>query len=617
MKRIACFLLPIFLIPFALAAQIQHIEPLNWWVGMKNSALQIMVNGNGVGTTTPIIPYPGVRIQRFTKGDSDNYLFIDLLIAPTTQPGNLSIIFKKNDKEVFRTPYTLLPRKGNASNIGGFNASDVVYLIMPDRFANGEYANDVITGTKEMVVQRKNPGRRHGGDIRGIINHLDYIADMGFTAIWPTPLLENDMPAYSYHGYAITNHYKVDPRYGTLDDYKELASKARQKGIKLIFDEVLNHTGTGYWWTKDLPFKNWINFPEKFTLTNHRRTTNQDKYASTYDKALFTNGWFDVTMADMNASNPFLAKYLIQSSIWWIETLQLGGIRQDTYGYSNKQFLTNWSCSIMQEYPNFNMVGEEWSVNPLIGAYWQQGKINYDGYRSCLKTVMDFPLQDALVQALKVPEGKIWGKGFTQLYEALANDYIYAEPNNLLIFGDNHDMDRLFTQLEGDVAATQMALTYLLTIRGIPQLFYGTEILMQNNNYPGNHGIIRTDFPGGWKEDSVNGFTGNGLNADQISTQSYVKKLLNWRKTQPVIATGKTLHFAPFDGVYVYFRYNNQSTIMVVMNKNKSAISLDNQRFAEILQQKKWATNVLSGEKSSLQQPLFISANQAVVLEIK
>jgi hypothetical protein len=365
-------------------AQVQHVEPLNWFVGMKNPVVQLLVHGKDIGETTPQIEYPGVRITKVSKADSKNYLFIDLYIAPTTKPGTFPIRFRKNGAVSESVDYTLLPRQQAAAAFKGFTSADAVYLLVPDRFVNGDESNDVVSGTKEGKIDRNFPGGRHGGDIRGIINSLDYIRDMGFTAIWPTPMLENDMPAYSYHGYAITNHYKVDPRYGTLEEYKELSAKARQQGIKLIFDEVLNHTGWYYWWMEDLPYLDWLNFPGKYTQSNHRRTTNQDLYASQYDKDLMTKGWFDKTMPDMNGQNPFVSRYLIQNTIWWIETLQLGGVRQDTYGYSDKKLLDDWSCAIMNEYPNFSIVGEEWSTNPLITSYWQKGTKKHDGYEGCL-----------------------------------------------------------------------------------------------------------------------------------------------------------------------------------------------------------------------------------------
>lgn len=612
------FFLPVLVcINFCATAQINHVEPLNWWVGMKNPNLQVLINGNDIGETTPQINYTGVTIKKINKADSKNYLFLDLVISKNTKPGTVIINFKKDGKTVYTYNYSLLQRQQDPLLVKGFNSTDVIYLIVPDRFSNGDESNDVVAGMKEKKIDRSFDGGRHGGDIRGIINHLDYIKDMGFTAIWPTPILENDMATYSYHGYSITNHYKVDPRFGTLDDYKELSVKAKQKGLKLIFDEVLNHTGSNYWWMNDLPFKNWLNYPDAYTPTNHRRTVNEDLYASNYDKDLWARGWFDKTMPDMNGQNPFMANYLIQNSIWWIETLQLGGIRQDTYGYSDKTFLKNWSCTIMNEYPNFNMVGEEWSLNPLITSYWQRGKKNYDGYAGCLPTVMDFPLQDALVKSLTDNEDASYNVAFTKLYEALANDFAYANPNNILVMGDNHDMDRLFMQLNQDVDLTKMALTYLLTIRGIPQIYYGTEILMDNTGHHKVDGLIRSDFPGGWNGDALNAFTGKNLSAVQLSMQTYLKQLLNWRKNNPVISGGQTLHFAPFNGAYVYFRYNKEKTIMVVMNKNTSATTIDTKRFQEILKDKSTATNVLSNESFSIQTSLTVAAKSTTVFEIK
>jgi neopullulanase len=386
--------------------------------------------------------------------------------------------------------------------------------------------------------------------------------------------------------------------------------------MKLIFDGVVNHSGSGYWWMKDLPFKNWLNYADTLVITNHKRTTNQDKYASNFDRDLMTNGWFDTTMPDMNGKNPFMSNYLIQNSIWWIETLQLGGIRQDTYCYSDKTFLTNWSCSVMNEYPDFNIVGEEWSLNPLITSYWQKGKQNADGYKSCLKTAMDFPMQNALVQALKEPEKQYSVGGLNRLYESLANDFAYADPKNLLVFGDNHDMDRIYTQLNKDADLTRMAMAYLLTIRGIPQIYYGTEVLMDNTGFLNNHGVIRSDFPGGWNDDRVNAVTGSGLSPEQMKMQQYLRQLLNWRKYTPVIADGETMHFAPFNGFYVYFRYNKEKTIMVIMNKNAQPENIDNKRFAEILKGKTTAKNVLNNQQLPITSSFRMPAKSVTILEI-
>jgi glycosidase len=595
---------------------IHHVEPLNWWVGMKNPNLQLLINGDNIAETKPSINYVGVTIKKISLSDSKNYLFIDLEIAPQTKAGTFTINFKKEGKIVVNYAYSLLSRPQEAGKIKGFNSSDVIYLIVPDRFANGDYTNDVVAGMRENKIDRNFEGGRHGGDIRGIINHLDYIADMGYTAIWTTPMLENDMKSYSYHGYSITNHYKVDPRYGTLEDYKELSTKSKQKGIKLIFDEVLNHTGSNYWWMNDLPFKNWLNYPNKYQPTNHKRTVNMDKYASDYDKDLWEKGWFDSTMPDMNGENPFMQNYLIQNSIWWTETLQLGGIRQDTYGYSNKSLLTKWSCRLLEEYPNFSTVGEEWSVNPLITSYWQKGKKNDDGYESCLTTLMDFPLQDALIYALKQAKKNDWDSPMNKLFEALGNDFIYANPKNIMVMGDNHDMDRIFTQLNNDVNLTKMALAYLLTIRGIPQILYGTEILMDNTGHINSHGIIRSDFPGGWQQDSADAFRAKGLSPAKKDMQVFMKTLLNWRKTNLAIIGGETKHFAPVDEIYVYFRYLKNQKVMVVLNNNKESKTLELNRFKEILPINFMAKEVIHQQKFEVKNSLNLEGNSALILEI-
>lgn len=619
MQQVQRFFFLLFAVGTAITtvAQIHHVEPLNWWVGMKNPNLQLLIHGTDIGETTPQISYPGVVIKKFTKGDSRNYLFLDLVIDKTARPGSMGISFRKGGKEVYNYRYQLQKRMQDGAAFKGFTTSDVIYLLVPDRFVNGDPSNDMMAGTKENKIDRSFPGGRHGGDIRGIINSLDYLKEMGFTAIWPTPMLENNMPAYSYHGYSITNHYQVDPRYGTLDEFKELAVKMRERGLKLIFDEVLNHIGSHYWWMNDLPFQNWLNYPNNYVQSNHRRTVNMDQYASQFDIDLWKNGWFDKTMPDMNGANPFVANYLIQKTIWWIETLQLGGVRQDTYGYSDKKFLQQWTCSIMKEYPNFNIVGEEWSTNPLITSYWQQGKKNHDGYTGCLKTVMDFPLQEALVKSLTGKEDAAYLSPFTKMYEALANDFVYPDPANILVFGDNHDMNRLFEQLNRDVDLMQMALAYLFTIRGIPQVFYGTEVLMDHPGHNKVDGLIRSDFPGGWAGDTVNAFTGAGLSANQKQVQSYVKQLLNWRKNNEVIANGQLLHFAPFDGLYVYFRFNKERTIMVVLNKNTTATSFETARFKEIIKGKTKALNVLNGEWQSLGSKLSVSALSTTIFELQ
>jgi len=598
-------------------AQIHHIEPLNWWVGMKDPSLQLMVNGPGIASTQPVIRYPGVTIKSIKKGDSNNFLFIHLMIDPQTKPGKFFISFNRDGKTVERLTYELKPRASNAKLLSGFNSSDVICLITPDRFANGDTANDVVAGMRESSIDRTKPGTRHGGDLRGMINQLDYLKNMGYTAIWPQPLLENDMPSYSYHGYSITNYYKVDPRFGRLEEYIELSQQAKAKGIKLIADAVLNHIGSGHWWMQDLPLKDWINYPDTKTQTTHVRTVNQDPNASAFDRDLMTRGWFVETMPDLNGSNPYVATYLIQNTLWWIETLQLGGIRLDTYGYSDKALLSDWTCRIMNEYPRFSIVGEEWSLNPLITSYWQSGKRNHDGYTGCLGSTMDFPLQSALIEALRQKDRTIWGKGLNMIYESMANDFIYAQPNKLLIFGDNHDMDRIYTQLGNDLDLTKMAIACLLTLRGIPQIYYGTEVLLHNSMHPGDHGYIRADMPGGWENDASNAFSKKGLTRDQIEMQDYMRRLLIWRAQSSALSSGKTLHFAPFNDIYVYFRYTKDQKVMVILNRNEQPTTIDPARFREIIGGDKKGVDIISSKMFDLTSVLEIPAKTTLVLMVE
>ncbi|MEN3324395.1 glycoside hydrolase family 13 protein [Mariniflexile soesokkakense] len=585
---------------------IERIEPSNWWVGFKNSELQLLVKHPNITTAIPEIDYAGVSIKKVHKADSENYLFIDLNIDKTAKAGKFNIVFKfKNGNKKTQT-YELKSRKIPAEDYVGFNSSDVIYLITPDRFSNGKPSNDIHENLLEKTIDRTNDYARHGGDIQGIINHLDYIESMGFTAIWSCPLLTNNMPSGSYHGYAMTDFYEIDPRFGTLEEYLELASKAKEKGMKLIIDQVANHCGLEHWWMKDLPFKDWVNYQENYednkdswdkraTITsNHRRTSNQDIYSSKKDREEMSDGWFVSGMPDLNQRNPFMAKYIIQNSIWWIETASLGGIRQDTYPYSDKEFMGQWAGAIMEQYPNFSIVGEEWSYNPLIIGYWQKGANNRDGYKSNLKSPMDFAMQRQIVNGLN--EWESWDTGLVKMYEGLANDFHYATPKDIMVFPDNHDMSRIFTQLKEDVVNTKVALGYILTLPRIPQIYYGTEILMNDSANPGDHGLIRTDFPGGWEGDAVNAFTGEGLNDTQKDMQGFVKKLLNYRKESKAIHEGKTIHFAPFMGTYLLFRIIDGETVAVIINKNDSPITIDLKRYDEIGLKGKTLKNIVTNE---------------------
>jgi len=611
----------------SLNAQIVRVEPPNWWVGFKNTELQLLVNHPNIAMAIPIVSYEGVSIKKVHNADSPNYLFIDLDIAKTAKPGKFNLLFKfENGEEKFET-YELKARIKPANDYIGFDSSDVIYLITPDRFSNGNPANDIHENLLEKTVDRTNDYARHGGDIKGITNHLEYIENMGFTAIWPCPLLTNDMPQGSYHGYAMTDFYEIDPRFGTLNEYLELSNKSHKKGIKLIMDQVANHCGLEHWWMKDLPFNDWVNFQKNYeenkeawsgktTITsNHRRTSNQDLYASKKDQDEMSDGWFVSGMPDLNQRNPFMANYIIQNSIWWIETAGLGGIRQDTYPYSDKEFMSEWAGNIMNEYPNFSIVGEEWSLNPLLVGYWQKGAKNRDGYESNLKSPMDFPMQHNIVSALN--DGESWDTGLVKMYEGLANDFHYASPKDIMVFPDNHDMSRIFTQLREDVMNTKMALGYILMLPRIPQLYYGTEILMNDTAKPGDHGLIRTDFPGGWEGDTVSAFTGEGLTEAQKDMQSFVKKLLNYRKNSNAIHEGKTIHFAPQEGIYVLFRILNDETVVVIINKNEQPITIDLNRFNEIGLKGKTLKNIITSETILWDEVLTLNSRGVLLLTTK
>ncbi|WP_372756032.1 glycoside hydrolase family 13 protein [Mariniflexile sp.] len=586
--------------------EIERIEPSNWWIGFKNTELQLLVKHPDIINARPEINYPGVSIKEVHKADSPNYLFIDLNIDKTTKPGKFNIVFNFENGLKNTHTYELKSRKKPAESYVGFNSSDVIYLITPDRFSNGDPSNDINENLLEKTIDRKDNYARHGGDIKGIIDHLDYIESMGFTAIWSCPLLTNDMPSGSYHGYAMTDFYEIDPRFGSMEDYLELADKAREKGIKLVMDQVANHCGLEHWWMKDLPFKDWVNYQENYeenldswgkkaTITsNHRRTSNQDIYSSKIDKEEMSDGWFVSGMPDLNQRNPFMAKYIIQNSIWWIEAVGLGGIRQDTYPYSNKEFMSQWAGAIMEQYPNFSIVGEEWSYNPLIVGYWQDGAKNRDGYKSNLKSPMDFPMQRQIVNGLN--EWEDWDTGLVKMYEGLANDFHYASPKDIMIFPDNHDMSRIFTQLMEDLVKTKMAIGYLLTLPRIPQIYYGTEILMSDSANPGDHGLVRSDFPGGWDGDPVNAFTGKGLSDDQKDMQGFIKQILNYRKTSKAIHEGKTVHFAPLMGVYMLFRIFEGETVAVIVNKNEQPIDIELKRYDEIGLNGKTMRNIVTNE---------------------
>jgi len=596
------------------ADRIERVEPPSWWVGMKDDRLQLLVYGQRVAELQPEIAHPGVTITGTERVENPDYLFVNLRIAPETAPGPLQIVFRKGKAKVASRTYVLNAREPGSAARAGFGPRDVIYLAMPDRFANADPTNDSVAGMHDKLDRAKSLGR-HGGDIKGIEKHLDYIADMGFTQLWLNPVLENNQPEITYHGYAISDFYKVDPRFGDNEAYRRMVAAARERGVGVIKDVVLNHAGSAHWWMQDLPSQDWFNNDSKFKPTTHVREAMQDPHAAQADREVFTDGWFVATMPDMNQRNPLLANYLIQNTLWWVEYAGLSGLRIDTYSYSDHKFLTEWSRRVTEEYPNLGIVGEEWSGSPVTVSYWQRGRKPPDGYVSYLPTLFDFPLAEAVNAALLEKED--WGTGMRRIYRTLSYDGLYADPYQLVVFPDNHDVSRLFTVLGERVDLTRMALAFFLTTRGTPQLYYGTEILMSNPAGSDDHGLFRKDFPGGWTGDTVNAFTGEGLTDAERDMQAYVRTLLQWRRTATAVHDGKLTQFAPMDGIYVYFRHNDAQTVMVVLNNTDKAHTVATQRFQEVIGKATTGTDVVSGKAHALADGIVTSAHSATILELK
>ncbi len=618
MKRLlACLLLAVAAAAPAAAQKItiQHVEPPNWWVGLQDVRLLVLVYGEGIGATVPEFEHPGVQLVQYHQAwSSPNYLFLDLTVAPDAEAGTFTVTFREGRKKRATMDYTLLERvdrSGPGNGHDGFGNADAICLVTPDRFANGDPSNDVLPGLREQGVDRSRPLARHGGDLRGMIGMLDYLREMGFTALWPSPVLTNDMPVYSYHGYAITDFYGVDPRFGTLEDYRALADGLHARGMKLIQDQVLNHCGSGHWWTADPPFPDWYHHQDGWKPTNHQHMTVIDPYATRADRDGFVQGWFVGSMPDLNQRHPFMARYLIQHSIWWIETLGLDGIRQDTWSYAYEDFLDQWSCAIMRQYPDFSIVGEEWVDNPLQIAYYQRGFGDGEG---CLDHVMDFYQRNRLAEALTEPER--WDQGWVKLYQGMAYDVLYPDPTKLLVFADNHDMDRVMTAMGEDPALVKMALAWVLTTRGIPQLYYGTEVGLSNEGSPGDHGRIREDFPGGWAGDPVNAVTGEGLSAEQADLQAWVRRVLTWRRDREVLHTGKLKHWSPRDGLYVTGRLGGGEATLVLFNKAEAPAAPDWARFDDVLKGRREAVDVITGQRVTLDSARAVPPRSVLLLDL-
>ena len=616
MKKLQTLIL-ILILNFSYA-QVQKIEPEFWWSGMKNTELQLLVYGKKISELQPEFS-PQIPIKEVLKVENPNYLFITI-DTKGVQPGKVELNFKKGKKSVQKFDYEFKQRNPNSAQRKGFDSSDVIYLLMPDRFANGNPGNDSHPDVTEKS-NRNDIGGRHGGDIQGIIDNLDYLNDLGVTTIWSTPLTEDNEKTYSYHGYASSDLYKIDPRYGTNEDYVNLSQELHKRKMKLIMDFVPNHWGLHHWLIQDLPSKDWIHYwkegDEGFQRSNYIQTSQFDPNVSQNDAKGCMDGWFDTTMPDMNHNNPLVINYLVQNAIWWIEYADLDGIRIDTYPYNDKKGITEWAKNVMDEYPNFNMMGEILMHSTPHIAYWQRNsKIGeIQNFNSHLPSVMDFPLHDIL--ALTFNEAQTdWNKGMMRIYEHLSNDFLYPDINNLLILTGNHDVQRINESFDGNADKYKLALTLIMTMRGIPQIYYGDEIGMRGDKSIGD-GDIRRDFPGGWKGDKQNAFTESGRTAEQKEYFDFTKKLLNWRKGSQAIHIGKTLHFVPQDNVYVYFRYTDKETVMVVLNNSEKDQTIDLKRFMEGIKDFTKGKDIISGKEINLNNKLEIKAKSSLILELK
>lgn len=596
------------------APMITNTEPPYWWVGMADTTLQVMVTGPGIADADVSVSYPMVELKEAIRLDSPNYKLLYFNISPEAKPGVMDIKFSLKGKTAV-IPYELKARTKSPEEYNGFDASDVLYLLMPDRFAQGDInAAKALSGLDYPIGNdRKDPNGRHGGNIRGIIDNLDYIDSLGVTAIWSCPVLENDMPGGSYHGYATTDYYRIDPRFGTNEDWQELVAAAGKKGIKVVMDMIFNHSGINHPWMADMPSKDWFNHPEGNETTNFRLTTLHDPYVSDYDLDHTVNGWFVHAMPDLNQRNPHLLKYLIQNSIWWIESSKINGIRMDTYPYADSRAMAKWIDAVMNEYPNFNIVGECWYGNEAGSAFWQKGnRINPEDPR--LPTVMDFKIS---IDGHKFfdEETDPWN-GLNHLYDHLAQDFLFPDPQKILTFLDNHDTDRFLLAEPDSLGSWKQALTFLLTSRGIPQLYYGTELLM-NGSKEGSDGYVRRDFPGGFPGDTINAFTAEGRTPLQNEAWDYLSKLLHWRRgaANEVIAKGSLKHFMPQNGMYVYQRKLGDKEVIVLLNGTSKPMTIDMDRTVEILPYGTRRHDIISGEDVTISEQMTFQPRQIMILQ--
>lgn len=595
----------------ARAMEIKKVAPSFWWAGMKNPELQILLYGEDLALSDVSVSGEGIYLKETVRQDNPNYLLLYLDLSEAK--AQTFQILLKHGKKKLQIPYELKSRVRRGEDVKGFTSEDVLYLIMPDRFANGNPENDVVDGMREKKIDRADSFARHGGDIQGISNHLDYIADLGVTAIWLNPTQENDMESGSYHGYAITDYYQIDRRFGSNEDFCALVEKAHEKDLKVVMDMIFNHCGSENYLFKDKPSKEWFNYRSNYVQTSFKTASVMDIHASAYEKKIATDGWFASVMPDFNQRNRHVARYLIQSSIWWIEYAGINGIRQDTHPYADFDFMSQWCKEVLDEYPYFNIVGETWLNSNVLVSYWQKDSRLAAPLNSNLPTVMDFPLQALMNQAFDEETGE-WGGGLYKLYDYQTQDLVYANPMNLLIFLDNHDTSRFAQtdEMAKNLKRYKQAMVFLLTTRGIPQIYYGTEILMTGDKGKGD-GDLRKDFPGGWQGDTRNCFVKNGRTALENEAFEFTRQLLNWRKGNQVIGKGSLKHYSIQNGVYVYQREFNGKSVVIIMNGTDDSKELDLAPYQEILPREN-ALDVLTGKNVNLSGKLCLDGRENLIL---
>ena len=595
-------------------AQVDRVEPPFWWSDMTHNEVQIMFYGKNIAQNEVTVSN-GIVIKGIQKTENPNYIFVT--IDTQNSPAQDLVFTFKNGKKSFTQNYALKSRKENSRFRKSFDSSDLIYLIMSDRFANGNPNNDNNDKLFEKT-NRSNKDGRHGGDIEGIIKNLDYIQSLGATAVWPTPLCEDNDERGSYHTYGQSDVYKIDARFGTNEDYVRMSAELHKRGMKNIMDYVTNHWGYKHWMMNDLPTYDWIHQFPGYAQTNYRMATQFDSNASKKDFDLCMDGWFVKSMPDLSQSNPLVLNYLIQNAIWWIEYADLDGFRVDTYSYNDKTAIAKWTKSITDEYPNFNIVGEVWMYDQAQMAYWQKdSKIGaIQSYNSNLPSVMDFTLQEAIANGVFNEDKQEWRNGMVKVYENFNNDFLYPNINNLLIFFENHDTNRLNEAYKNDFKKYQMAMTLIATVRGIPQIYYGSEIGMAGDKGKGD-GDIRRDFPGGWNGDTNNAFNKAGRTEEQNKFYDFTAKLLNWRKTKDVIHFGKTTHYVPENNVYVYFRYNEKESVMVVVNNNEEKRTFRTNRFAENIKKYQSGKDIFTEKTFALKNDITIDGKSVLILELK